>query len=609
MKYKKISPTLFVTVALSLIFFSSCANFSGAPRGWYPFSLPEQLDISSAANTGSLVLDPPAGKHGFLRSEHGHFVFEDGTPAKFWGTNLSFSACFPDREKAEILAEYLAFFGFNAVRFHHMDSFFEPNGIFEDPLPGSDDPQKKRTGILSPRQLERLDYLVYQLKKRGIYSDFNLLVSRRFTLADGVIQADRLKPGAKPASMFDPRLIELQKSYARDLLSHYNPYTGLRYADDPAVALVEIVNENSIFSSRLAQLPPYYAEMINNTWDDFPKGSYKSYEEARTAFAVFLEKKYFDDMVGFLKRDCSVKVPITGIGGYHVPETLKSMESCDYIDTHAYWDHPEFPRTKWDRSDFTYHSRPAISGRGDLLTEEILSRMPSPGGKPYTVSEWSHSYPNPFAYETPVIMAYSAVRNGWDGVFQYAFSQDLESYPGAGNIANWFDISCNPQQLLLSAAGSVLMHAGEKGLSGRFEEGAFIVDSPMLKGAAGRLKGREFSFDGFSFTSMKDGAVFIYPSGSGPVKNSERFILIASGRVRNSGVREKGAYLWGKAPVLMEEMDIKLSFPGKGKKEVFVLDESGKKKNKLKGRLSGDGTLFFTSSGSRSPWFEVIIEK
>lgn len=41
-------------------------------------------------------------------------------------------------------------------------------------------------------------------------------------------------------------MIELQKDYARQLLTHRNPYTGLEYRNDPAIVIVEINNENAL---------------------------------------------------------------------------------------------------------------------------------------------------------------------------------------------------------------------------------------------------------------------------------------------------------------------------------------------------------------------------
>ena len=70
---------------------------------WFPFVLAEKLDPASPANMGRLVLDAPAGKHGFVKVQGDHFVFEDGTPARFWGTNLCFNACFPSKENANLV--------------------------------------------------------------------------------------------------------------------------------------------------------------------------------------------------------------------------------------------------------------------------------------------------------------------------------------------------------------------------------------------------------------------------------------------------------------------------------------------------------------------------
>ena len=52
---------------------------------------------------------------------------------------------------------------------------------------------------------------------------------------------------AKGVTIFDPTLITLQQEYASQFLTHVNPYTGLALVDDPVMAMVEIVNENSLY--------------------------------------------------------------------------------------------------------------------------------------------------------------------------------------------------------------------------------------------------------------------------------------------------------------------------------------------------------------------------
>jgi hypothetical protein len=54
---------------------------------WYEIETDVKNDGSNYVDWSSL-LDAPAGKHGFLKAFKGHFQFEDGTAAKFWGTNI-----------------------------------------------------------------------------------------------------------------------------------------------------------------------------------------------------------------------------------------------------------------------------------------------------------------------------------------------------------------------------------------------------------------------------------------------------------------------------------------------------------------------------------------
>src|SRR5262249_24959018 len=70
-------------------------------------------------------LHRPAGKHGGIRMVKDHFAFEDGTPVKFWGVNLSYTANAPDKETADLTAARFAKYGVNAVRMH---KFSYPKG-------------------------------------------------------------------------------------------------------------------------------------------------------------------------------------------------------------------------------------------------------------------------------------------------------------------------------------------------------------------------------------------------------------------------------------------------------------------------------------------------
>jgi hypothetical protein len=88
------------------------------------------LDWNRSPIDLSFLNDPekPAGKHGFVRPVKDGLEFEDGAPARFWGTNLTAGALFgTSRDNVKRQARRLSELGFNLVRLHHHDSQF-PTG-------------------------------------------------------------------------------------------------------------------------------------------------------------------------------------------------------------------------------------------------------------------------------------------------------------------------------------------------------------------------------------------------------------------------------------------------------------------------------------------------
>ena len=110
-------------------------------------------------------------------------------------------------------------------------------------------------------------------------------MSRRFREVDGFPNADVLPFCDKGVDNFDRKMIEFQKKYAKDLLTHVNPYTGKAYVDDPGVAIVEINNENSVVASwawgELDKLPDPYATELKDLWNKWLQNKYKTTDALR----------------------------------------------------------------------------------------------------------------------------------------------------------------------------------------------------------------------------------------------------------------------------------------------------------------------------------------
>lgn len=240
-----------------------------------PFVIPAKASPKSLI---ALPPSPPIAPDGpRVVARDGHFHVGDRR-VRIWGVNVCFAANFPDHQAAERVAERLAAAGINSVRFHHMDSSAFPRGIW-DPR----DPRK-----LSPEALDRLDYFIDQLARRGIHANINLHVSRTHSRVLKLPHADDLPRYDKMVGLFTPELIRAQKAYARDLLTHVNAYRKVRYADDPAVAFVEITNEDSLFmwgaDRTLPALPPYYAKVLQAGYVAWLKARYAGTAGLRAAW-------------------------------------------------------------------------------------------------------------------------------------------------------------------------------------------------------------------------------------------------------------------------------------------------------------------------------------
>ncbi len=261
-------------ILLFVSILSICAFSSVLADDFAPFVIPARPNPNSliAAAPGEAIRTSSER----LVARSGHF-YRGQDPVRLWGVDLSFNANLPTHKDAPYVAARMAAAGVNVVRCHHLDTDRWPRGIWNA--------QNGKT--IAPEALDRLDYFIDQLARQGICVNINLHVgrahSRYLGLPDPGTKYDKI------AGIFTPELIDAQKQYARDLLTHTNPFRRVSYAADPAVAIVEITNEDSFFmwsgEQSLRGLPPYYADILRAKFNAWLKERYGSNEELRAAWA------------------------------------------------------------------------------------------------------------------------------------------------------------------------------------------------------------------------------------------------------------------------------------------------------------------------------------
>jgi hypothetical protein len=456
----------------------------------------------------SFLLDAPAGKHGFVRAQGAHLVTGDGKRIRFWGVNVTDwskgSVMVPSKEDSPLWAATLARFGVNCVRFQFLD-LPTPRGLI--------DGKRDDTRVLDLEAFDREDFFIAELERRGIYINFNLLVGRPFKAGDGVQDYQKIREGAKGISLYDPRIIELQKEYARQLLAHYNPYTKSEYRNDPGVAMVEINNENALWVGSRGPTPYYDHELTDlyNSWlkknlsvedrtklreiagvsGDDPVPLLQSRTQIETApkerfyaesrFFLDTQRGYWEDMRDYLTKTLGVKSLIMTTADHGHTSSgyplLLATSSFDTNDGHTYWQHDWENKIKAPMVNDPFNS-----------TVVELSRT-AVAGKPYTVSEVNNPFPNDWASEgIPILAAYGNFQD-WDAIIWYTF-EPKSSPASKPYVGDAFDISLDPVKMPQLAAGALMFLRADVNVANSTVQRSYtqdqVFDSALLPQATDR---------------------------------------------------------------------------------------------------------------------------
>jgi len=457
----------------------------------------------------SHLLDAPAGKHGFTTVRDGHLYFEDGTRARFIGFNIAARSNTPSHADAEKLAARFASMGVNVIRLHAADAPIGTtprswSSCAEAPLL---DYTSGSSRVFHKEGLDRFDYLIAQLKSRGIYLHIDLIVARAFTEGDGLDYPGGVASCMKRYPMYNERLIELQKEYARELLCHVNPYTGLALKDDPAMITVQINNEESAIKGNNGSdagetMKPYREEVsarfgefllekygsrdaLAGAWtfdgvcalgeDEDPAlgsvrgiegGFYQSVNEpmgqwdaaegpARYAdwmeFGTKVNRDFYQEMKEYL-MDLGVKVPIVTSNLVAGAADVYGHAGGDIMENNSYFNHPILPVQNGNYMVYgptEYVSTDPLTvqrGVGSLGTTILsLASVAIVEGKPFMLSEWNEYGLHPFHSTAFVHTVAYACLNDWDGLILYNYhtSETTEGQPD-DTIGSVFDAYNDP---------------------------------------------------------------------------------------------------------------------------------------------------------------------
>lgn len=374
--------------------------------------------------------DMPAGARGFVRPEGDRLVFEDNTPARFWGGNLAAGALFRPNEEIEAQAVRIAKLGYNLMRIHHHDSlgWVKPCVI---------DLEREDTRHLDEAMLERIDYWIKCLKEQGVYVWLDLHVGRLLKAGDektdlGVIEgfSEILGPGRngeiKGFCYYNDTVRDLMREFNKKYLGHVNRHTGIAYKDDPAIIGILLTNENDIthhFGNLM--LPdknnPVHNRMFQKTVDAFcaktgldPATTWQTWLAGPSKILLNNQEYLFNTAMMADLREMGVRAPVatTNSWGFMGFCSLPALSRGGLIDVHSYGE-PEALNAN-PRYEANYIAWIGANHVADM---------------PLTITEWNVPYDYADRFTAPMYVSAIACLQGWDAPMIYNYSQRAFGQP------------------------------------------------------------------------------------------------------------------------------------------------------------------------------------
>ncbi|MEK6797254.1 MAG: hypothetical protein AABZ39_20935 [Spirochaetota bacterium] len=408
-------------------------------EGWKPIDMTSVVvEPKSALDLSGLVEDGPAGKHGrVIVNANGQMAFADSpnVPIRFIAFNTFVNHVFgypetklASSDKAQVKANcerYAAQIrrqGYNMVRFQGVDILL---------MPGTKDDFEINQG-----NLDHLCYLIHCLKREGVYVNIDLWSYNGYLKGEW---DEALKRGLAELMLVDTASRTLWETGVKLLMAHKNPYTGTTFAEEKAIALVTMFNEQDIpvilnvFNG--SKVKPFAAERwreylqkrysdiaeIERAWGKpfpsgtaietialFPKGS----EWQRTAYGTDVGRFMYDRLRDLLiwYQTTLRSTGYTGLSGqYDVIKYYRdhaARNESPVIAMHTYHNHP---------TDMSMGKGSRMGQDGIIQSSANYWRTQAAArylNRPMCITEYNTMYWHRYRHEEGILFpAYSALQD------------------------------------------------------------------------------------------------------------------------------------------------------------------------------------------------------
>ncbi len=208
----------------------------------WAFNPPQDKFAPDAVLDLSYLNEKTAGEKGFVKlsADGDGFLLGDGTPVRFWSTLMEMNGIARmSPQQMDQMYAFLAKRGINMARLFNR-------------LPIGD--QGAKEAEQGRKEMDATWRCVAAGKKHGVYS----IICPYWARAD--------KTGLL---FFDPQLQAAYKETVKEFYATPNPYTGIPLKDDPAVAIIQVQNEDGMFWWSFGSLPAGKFRLLDKLYGDW----------------------------------------------------------------------------------------------------------------------------------------------------------------------------------------------------------------------------------------------------------------------------------------------------------------------------------------------------
>ena len=437
----------------------------------WAFTPPRDIFAGEAALDLRFLNEAQSGENGFVRlSDDGNsFVRGNGEPIRFWAIGTDAYEFSP--EDMDSHARWLAKLGVNLVRLH---------------VTICDKTEGTKITDLNEELIDGVYRFIKSCKDNGIYVIISPFYSHFDAPSSWELAGDP-KGALEGIIFYDDKLQDAYRHWTREFYTRKNPHTGLAIAEDPTVAILQVLNEDSLLFWTQQNLPDAQRDTLADkfsawlsekygsvqaAWDSWGEGfrgkdpvddleagrlavlkifeltkdpasippSYNARLSDTAEFLGRLQREFYETMGKHLREDLGCGQLLNATNWRTANDSrLKAIERWSY---HALEIDAE---NEYVGSDFQHKGEAAnyrIDAGHFLVNESVLGKpfelstnFRLEQGHPFIVTETSWKNPNRYQSEGAFLGAAYQSLNGLDGICW--FSAQTPQYELAPNKPFW----------------------------------------------------------------------------------------------------------------------------------------------------------------------------